>query len=111
MRCSLSLPAWEGEWIVAVGFILQFDKMGTDKYEAVMKELGLKLGSNGNWPEGIISHSAGKTPTGMCVVDIWESQAAFGKFQETKLAAAFKKVGGISEPKVTTFEVHNRFPH
>jgi hypothetical protein len=95
---------------MAVGFVLQFDKMGKDKYEAVMKELGLKLGSNANWPEGIISHSAGKTPTGTCVVDIWESEAAFGKFREAKLAAAFKKVGGVPEPKVTTFEVWNRFP-
>ncbi len=95
---------------MAIGFILEFANMGPDKYEAVMKELGLKPGSNGNYPEGIISHQAGKSPNGWCVVDIWESEAAFGKYRETRLGPAFAKVGGIPEPKVTTFQVHNRFP-
>ena len=95
---------------MAVGFILEFAGIGPEKYEAIMKELGLKVGSNGGWPEGIISHAAGKTASGMCVVDIWESEAHFGKFQETRLGPAFAKVGGMPEPKVTTFQVANRFP-
>jgi hypothetical protein len=95
---------------MAIGIMLQFDNMGADKYDAVMKELGLKLGSNSNWPDGIITHTAGKTASGWLVLDVWESEAAFGKFRETKLGPAFAKVGGLPEPKVTNFEVHNRFP-
>jgi hypothetical protein len=57
-----------------------------------------------------VTHSAGKTATGWCVVDVWESEAHFGKFRETRLGPAFAKVGGIPEPKVTTFQVYNRFP-
>ncbi len=54
---------------MSVAFVLQFDNMGQDKYEAVMRELGLdRLGAN--WPEGILGHTAGKTANGWCVVDI-----------------------------------------
>jgi heme-degrading monooxygenase HmoA len=95
---------------MAIGFILQFDKVGQDKYEAVMKELGLKLNSNGNWPEGILSHVAGKSEMGMCVVDVWESEEAFRRFRESKLGPAFAKVGGLPEPKITAFQVFNKFP-
>jgi hypothetical protein len=94
---------------MAVGFLLQFDKLGQDKYEAVMRELGLDhMGAK--WPDGLLGHTAGSTPTGgWCVVDIWESEAAFGKFRDSRLGPAFAKVGGIAEPKVTTFQVYNRY--
>jgi len=95
---------------MAIGFVLQFDKIGMDKYEAVMKEIGLRVGSNEGWPEGIISHVVGKTETGMCVVDVWESEAAFGKYRETKLGPAFAKVGGMPEPRITMFQLHNKYP-
>lgn len=96
---------------MSIGFVLQFDGMGKDKYEAVMKELNLKYNSNGGWPEGVISHVAGTVPNGFLVVDVWESEAAFGRFNETKLQPAFQKVGGMPQPKVTTFQVVNKFPY
>ncbi len=93
---------------MSVAFVLQFDNIGQDKYDAVMIELGLdRMGAE--WPAGVLGHTAGKTADGWCVVDIWESEAAFEKFHESRLAAAFTKVGGIPEPKVTTFEVYNRY--
>ena len=92
-----------------VGFVLEFANIGQDKYEAIMKELGLKVGSNAGWPEGILTHVAGPTPNGMCVVDVWESEAAFGKFMDSRLGPAFAKVGGMPQPKVTTFQVVNSF--
>ena len=95
---------------MAIGIIMQFDGLTQTKYEAVMKELNLKLHADANWPEGIVSHTAGKSPNGWCVVDVWESEAAFGKFRETRLQPAFGKVGNMPEPKVTKFEVQNRFP-
>ena len=73
-----------------------------------MSELGLdRMGAK--WPEGVLGHTAGNTANGWCVVDIWESEEAFAKFQESRLGAAFTKVGGIPEPKVTTFQVYNRY--
>ena len=93
---------------MSVAFVLQFENLDQDKYDAVMSELGLdRIGAN--WPDGILGHTAGKTAHGWCVVDIWESEAAFAKFQESSLEAAFTKVGGIPEPKITTFHVYNRY--
>ena len=93
---------------MSVGFVMQFDNVGQDKYDAVMRELGLdRLGAK--WPAGVLGHTAGKSANGWSVIDIWESEAAFAKFQESRLAPALKKVSGIPEPKVTTFQVYSRY--
>ena len=73
-----------------------------------MKELGLDR-AGAKWPEGILGHMGGKKANGWCVVDIWESEAAFTEFREKRLAPAFAKVGGIPQPKITTFQVYNRY--
>jgi hypothetical protein len=95
---------------MAVGFILEFSGVGSDKYDAAMKELGLVQGSDANWPDGIISHVAGTNDAGAVVVDVWESEAHFGRFQESRLGPALAKVGGMPQPTVTTFQVVNKFP-
>ncbi|WP_230211126.1 antibiotic biosynthesis monooxygenase [Streptomyces kaniharaensis] len=39
--------------------------------------------SPADWPvPGLISHTAGPTPTGWFVVDVWESEEAFQRFGE-----------------------------
>src|SRR5687768_12940591 len=95
---------------MAIGIVLEFSGVGQEKYDAVMKALGLTTGSDANWPEGILSHRAGKTADGWCVVDVWESDAAFAKFRETRLGPAFAKAGGMPEPRVIRFELYNTFP-
>ena len=90
-------------------FTMEFPGVGQEKYDAVMKELGLdKKGAK--WPKGILSHVAGPTSGGWCVVDVWESEAAFGKFQEKQLKPVFPKVGGMPEPKVTAAKVYFSYP-
>ena len=69
-----------------------------------------QMGITGNWPQGIVSHVAGATGDGWVVVDVWESRQQFDSFFETRLKPAFEAVGGLPEPKVTFFQVHNRFP-
>jgi hypothetical protein len=90
--------------------IITVEVSGVDekKYDAIMKELGLdKQGAE--WPKGILSHVAGKTPEGMLVVDVWESEETFAKFRDAKLVPAFGKVGGMPEPKVKSVKVHYRW--
>ena len=94
---------------MAVIYSLEFANIGMEKYDAVMKELGLDK-KDAKWPKGVISHAAGKTSNGMCVVDVWESEEAFGQFREKQLNPAFQKVGGIPEPRITTAKLHNRYP-
>ncbi len=98
---------------MAVGLIMRFAGVGSDKYEAIMEELELPFDdTGGNWPEGIISHAAGSTPDGgWTVVDVWESQEAFNQFLASRLGPAFEKVGGMPQPEVTPFQVHNTYRH
>jgi len=98
---------------MAVGLLIRFPGIGTDKYDAVMEELELPLGDAGDgWPEGIVSHVAGSTPDGaLTVVDVWESQADFDRFLASRLGPAFDKVGGMPQPDITPFHVHNTYRH
>ena len=94
---------------MAVAYIMLFDDAREEKYDAVTADLGLD-GTEAQWPDGIISHTAGKTADGWCVIDVWESAAQFEAFRDARLGPAMAKVGDIGEPKMTTFEVHNRYP-
>lgn len=93
---------------MAIGFILQFDDTNITAYEATAKALGLQMGSTDNWPPGILSHVAGMSGTTLCVVDVWESEALFTKYRETRLVPAFAKTR-MPAPRITKFEVHNTF--
>ena len=95
---------------MAVGLLMQFKGVGAPKYDAIMKEMKL-YENKGTWPDGIISHVAGATPDGWCVLDVWESQAHFDKFFAGRLKPAFDKVGGMPMPQVTPFQVHNKYKH
>jgi heme-degrading monooxygenase HmoA len=93
---------------MAVMFTMEFSKVGQKEYDGVMKDLGLdKKGAK--WPKGIISHTAGKTAEGWCVVDVWESEQDFAKFRESKLNAILKK-HGMPEPRATMAQVHFAYP-
>jgi len=91
---------------MAAGFILQFDNTNITAYEGTVKALGQQIGSSDNWPTGLLSHVAGMSATTLCVVDVWESEALFGKYRETRLVPAFVKTG-MPAPRITNFEVHN----
>jgi hypothetical protein len=45
-------------------------------------------------PEGLIVHSAGKTPGGWYVYDIWESREAFERFMNDRLMPAVGELMG-----------------
>jgi hypothetical protein len=96
---------------MAVGFVMQFSGVGNDDYDAAMRNLELEspavTGVANDWPIGIISHTAGPTDKGWCVVDIWESQERFDSFMTSRLGPAMGKAG-LPEPQVTPFEVYNR---
>ena len=93
---------------MAIGQILQFSGATIGKYDAVRNELGWD--SETNKPEGIIAHAAGSTDDGFCVIEWWESEAAWDTFFADRLRPAFEKVGDIPQPQVTRFDVHASYP-
>jgi hypothetical protein len=93
---------------MAIGQILQFSGASIDKYDAVRAELGWD-GEQGK-PDGILAHAAGATDDGFCVVEWWESEAAWDTFFADRLRPAFEKVGDIPPPQFSRFEVHASYP-
>lgn len=82
---------------MAVGLIIQFSGVDAAKYDAIVKEAGLK-GRKAVWPAGIISRAAGPTADGWCVVDVWNSQAQFDRFLSKRLKPAFDRVVECRSP-------------
>jgi hypothetical protein len=70
--------------------------------ESVRKLTGGKesLDSPADWPvEGLLAHIAGEGATGFRVVDVWESEEAFGRFGEV-LMPILQEIGVQGEPEV-----------
>jgi hypothetical protein len=56
--------------------------------------------SASDWPVGgLLVHAAGDGPDGFRVVDVWESEEAFGAFGET-LVPILQEVGIDAQPEV-----------
>ena len=83
--------------------LLEWAGVTQDQYNQVMRTLDLDK----NPPAGGIFHVAGFTAGTLRVLDVWESQQAFEKFQRDRLAAAVQKAGIASQPKVQFYPVHN----
>ncbi len=90
---------------MAVMITVEIQGMGTDHYDAVMKEMGLNK-KNATWPKGALSHVACGGTDGLVVVDVWKSEADFKKFSEKTLGPALGKLGIQAQPKITVRPVH-----
>jgi hypothetical protein len=85
----------EGD-VMADALILEFAGEGADVYMAVNRALGIDVTTGaGEWPEGLLFHSAGVGPGGLVVYEIWESQDAQGRFMAGRLGQALQE-GGIT---------------
>ena len=59
-----------------------------EDYEKVMNEVGESP------PEGLIVHVAGRYDRGFRIIDVWESEEAYGRFKSTRLMPAFERALG-----------------
>lgn len=83
---------------MADGLILEFDGFGADTYERVNGELGIDMESGeGNWPEGLVSHTGAEREGGFLVFEVWRSKADQERFMEERLAPALD-AGGVAAP-------------
>lgn len=80
--------------------ILEFERLGEADYEKVNEILGLDPTSGeGDWPAGIVSHTAGPTEDGWIVVEVWETRDDQGEFMRARLGPALKQAGFDKPPK------------
>jgi hypothetical protein len=79
--------------------ILEFEDFGEADYDKVNEILGIDmLSGEGDWPAGLVSHTAGPTEDSWRVIEVWESQ----EDQETaqsRLGPALQQAGVGKPPK------------
>ena len=82
-----------------------------ESYEEAVRRLtaGKGLSSLSDWPvQGILSHAAFATDDGFRVVDVWESEEAFGRFGEI-IGPILQEVGVTDPPRVYTAHTYVGF--
>jgi len=57
-------------------------------------------------PSGLILHVAGPTDEGFRIIDIWENEEAWQRFQAERLAPAIAAFGGPARPEPTFRDLH-----
>ncbi len=84
---------------MAAELILEFEGVTTKEYYAVNKELGIDHETGaGDWPDGMVAHSAGLNEAGhLVVIEVWDTPEHQAKFMEERLSQALVK-GGITGP-------------
>ena len=86
---------------MAIGVIFEGAGVTQAQYDAVRTAV-----APDNQPRsGLLYHAAGPTPTGWCVVEIWESQAALDRFFQERLGQELQKRKMNMQPR--SFQVHN----
>jgi hypothetical protein len=83
---------------MADALLLEFDGFGVDVYERVNNELGIDPATGeGNWPEGMISHTGAGKDGGLVVFEVWRSRADQEAFMAERLGPALA-AGGVDSP-------------
>ncbi len=84
---------------MAAELILEFEGITIKEYDAVNAVLGLDARTGeGDWPDGLVAHSAGLNEDGhLVVIEVWDSPEHQARFMEDRLGPALAE-GGITGP-------------
>lgn len=84
------------------GLILRFPGKSRTDYDAVNAKLGIDQASgSGDWPAGLLSHTAGEDGGALYVIEVWESRDAQGRFMQERLGRALQEGGITGTPEIT----------
>lgn len=87
---------------MADALILEFEGFGLEEYERVNEKLGVDMRSGeGDWPPGLLTHSAASKHGGFLIYEIWASKADQERFMEERLGRAMQ-AGGVEGPPART---------
>ncbi len=92
---------------MAIAVQMDFDGATLDQYDAACSKMGLT--PKGPGPVGAISHFATMTPSGLRVIDVWETREQFDKFAQDQIGPITAEVGIPGPPKTEFLDVHNYF--
>jgi quinol monooxygenase YgiN len=86
---------------MAIGIMFDGVGMSRDQYDQVFRQVS----PNRELPAGMLSHHAGPTEGGFCVIETWESQEAIQEFFSGRGGQALAAAGIQIQPKM--FEIVN----
>ncbi|MDQ3654339.1 MAG: hypothetical protein M3457_04575 [Chloroflexota bacterium] len=90
---------------MAVGLLFDGVGVSQDQYYQVLNEV---TNNGAEPPAGGLTHVAGPTESGFCVIETWESREALEAFYEAKLRPALEAAQIQVQPKI--FDVINSAP-
>jgi hypothetical protein len=84
---------------MAAGVILEFEGVTLKEYNAVSAALGINMETGeGDWPDGLVTHSAGLNEDGhLVVMEVWDTPEHQARFMDERLGEALAK-GGVTGP-------------
>jgi hypothetical protein len=86
-----------------VAVVVVFEGVTQEQYEEAVRSITggkSKFDSAADWPApGLLVHAAGQGANSFRVVDVWESEEAFGRFAET-LGPILQEIGVDSQPEI-----------
>lgn len=89
---------------MAVGVLITMPEVEKEHYDRMNQEMfGRTRLDPADAPDGLLMHSAGPTPDGWYVYDIWKSKEDFERFGDEQITPAARKVIGTDRPEQ---EVH-----
>ena len=90
---------------MATVMLMHWPEATKEQYEQARREVGWET----EHPEGAKFHVSWFADDGLHVLDLWDSPEQFGKFVETRLSPATKRIGIQGEPNVQFAEAHAIF--
>jgi hypothetical protein len=74
---------------VPYGIVLRFEGVSEQDYWRVNDRLGLTREWTADaWPDGLLSHTGGPTPTGWLITEVWAAKGDQERFMASRLGAA-----------------------
>ena len=98
---------------MAVGVLITMPELQKEQYDRMNQEMfGRKRFEPEDAPDGLLVHSAGPTPEGWYVYDIWKSKEDFERFGDEQITPAARKVIGKSglDRNIQFFEIDALVP-
>ena len=91
---------------MAVGMLVAGEGVTRDMYVlATEKMFGTYPMPAEQAPDGLIVHTAGETPEGWYIYDVWESKEHFMRFMDDMVGPAMKEMGAAETAGPQFFEI------
>jgi hypothetical protein len=91
--------------------ILEFGGVDAAKYHEVNATLGIDPETGeGDWPDGLVSHTGASSANGLMVLEVWDSQEAQAAFMESRLGPALGKAGMPEPSRAEWLSVEGLYP-